>query len=100
MKKITDLEHKNEPEAEKVLNQKVESGGNVMIDKDKFTKEVDVLWVQTKSMRDKVAENKPHVFETDTRFGTQAEQYKLFIPVYHSNVTDKCEVLGLLFIAY
>ena len=55
MKKITDLEHKNEPEAEKVLNQKVESGGNVMIDKDKFTKEVDVLWVQTKSMRDKQA---------------------------------------------
>ena len=75
------------PAVEKVLSEIRDDGGTVMYDKDPQTKNVDVLWLQTKEMRKKVSETKLRTFETDTTFGTQKEGYKLYIPLYHSNET-------------
>ena len=50
-------------------------------------------------MKDMVARVQPTVFQNDTTFGTNAEGYKLFVPVYHSTVTDKSEFAGILFLA-
>ena len=70
-----------------------------MLDKDPVTKNVDVLWLQTRDMRQNISKSKPRTFETDTTFGTQKEGYKLYVPCYHSNETDKWEVAGLLFLS-
>ena len=77
----------------------VDAGGEVKYKKETGNDNVDVLWVQTKDMKAQLVQNKPHVFECDTTFGTQAEGYKLYIPVFHSNFTNKWEVAGLLFLS-
>ena len=38
-------------------------------------------------------------FPNDTTFGTQLEGYKLHVPVYHSNATDKWDVSCLMFLS-
>ena len=53
----------------KHLSDIVTEGGDVQysLDGDGF---VDVLWVQTPSMRQEVAKNRPFLFQADTTFGT------------------------------
>ena len=61
------------------------------VEKDPETGYVRVLFIQPVEMKDMVARVQPTVFQNDTTFGTNAEGYKLFVPVYHSTVTDKSE---------
>ena len=84
---------------EQVLGDIRENGGEVKYTKADGSDNVDVLWVQTKDMRDHLQRIKPHVFQCDTTFGTSSEGYKLFIPVYYSNITAKWEIVGLLFLS-
>ena len=50
-------------------------------------------------MRDHLERIQPTVFECDTMFGSSLKGYKLYIPVYFSNITAKWEVGGLLFLS-
>ena len=77
----------------------VDAGGEVRYKKETGNDNVDVLWVQTKDMKAQLVQTKPHVFECDTTFETQAESYKLYKPIFHSNFTNKWEVAGLLFLS-
>ena len=70
------------------LNEIVKQGGDVKLTKDPQTGFVDVIWLQTKSMIEQVAREKPLVFQQDTTFSTNLEGCKLLIPVYNSTVTD------------
>ena len=84
---------------EKVLGDIRDAGGDVMYKKESNTNNVDVLWIQTKDMKNMLAKCRPLVFECDTTFNTQSEGYKLFIPTFHSNITDKWEIGGLLLLS-
>ena len=84
---------------EMVLGEIRDQGVDVRYRKERETNNVDVLWLQTKDMKEMINRCKPLVFECDTTFGTQAEGYKLFIPLFHSNITDKWEIGGLLFLS-
>ena len=84
---------------EESLGEMRDGGGDVRYKKEKDTNNVDVLWIQTKDMRKQLALTKPHVFECDTTFGTQNEGYKLYVPVFHSKLTNMWEVAGLLFLS-
>ena len=90
---------KDTESVEKVLGDIKDAGGDVRYKKEDDSNNVDVLWIQTKDMKSMLAKCKPQVFECDTTFGTQVEGYKLFIPLFHSNFTDKWEVGGLLFLS-
>ena len=83
---------------EKHLDEVRRNGGTVRVEKDVNTGYVKVLWIQPKEMKDMVARVKPTVFQNDTTFGTNCQGYKLFIPVYHNNITNKSEFSGLLFL--
>ena len=50
-------------------------------------------------MRSHLTKCKPQVFECDTTFVIQVEGCKLYIPLFHSNHTDKWEVAGILFLS-
>ena len=76
-----------------------DNGGDVRYLKEQGTNNVDVLWIQTRDMRSQLEKCKPQVFECDTTFGTQVEGYKLYIPTFHSNHTDKWEVAGIMFLS-
>ena len=89
----------NKTSVEESLGQIRDSGGEVRYKKEVDSNNVDVLWVQTKDMKDQLKQTKPLVFECDTTFGTQAEGYKLYVPVFHSKFTNKWEVAGLLFLS-
>ena len=39
------------------------------------------------------------MFQCETSFGTSTEGYKLYIPVYYSNITAKRETAALLFLS-
>ena len=84
---------------ETVLGDIRDAGGDVRYRKEDETNNVDVLWIQTREMKNMLARCKPQVFECDTTFGTQSEGYKLFIPLFHSNFSAKWEVGGLLFLS-
>ena len=84
---------------EEALGNIRDNGGDVRYLKEQGTNNVDVLWVQTRDMRSHLTKCKPQVFECDTTFGTQVEGYKLYIPLFHSNHTDKWEVAGILFLS-
>ena len=84
---------------ETVLGDIRDAGGDVRYKKEDDTNKVDVLWIQTKEMKSMLSRCKPLVFECDTTFGTQSEGYKLFIPLFHSNISSKWEVGGLLFLS-
>ena len=84
---------------EKVLGDIRDAGGDVMYRKESNTNNVDILWIQTKDMKNMLAKCRPLVFECDTTFNTQSEGYKLFIPTFHSNITDKWEIGGLLLLS-
>ena len=89
----TNLERRPWLVSEDILGDIRDNGGDVRYKKEENTNNVEVLCVQSKEMRKQLTESKPFVFECDTTFGTQAEGYKLYIPVYYSNFT----VSGLLF---
>ena len=84
---------------ETVLGDIRDAGGDVRYKKEDDTNKVNVLWIQTKEMKSMLSRCKPLVFECDTTFGTQSEGYKLFIPLFHSNISSKWEVGGLLFLS-
>ena len=67
--------------------------------KEEGNDNVDVLWVQTKDMKNQLLQTNPLVFECDTTFGTLAEGYKLYLPAFHSKFTNKWEIGGLLFLS-
>ena len=93
-------QHEDNPSTvEEALGEIRDGGGEVRYKKEKKNDNVDVLWVQTKDMKNQLSRTKPQVFECDTTFGTQAEGYKLYIPVFHSKFSDKWEVAGLLFLS-
>ena len=75
-----------------------DEGGDVRYKKQENTDNVEVLWVQTKDMKNQLSRSAPRLFECDTTFGTQVEGYKLYIPLFYSNFTGKWEVSGLLFL--
>ena len=99
IKKVEEAEQSDKPPIEEVLTEVNNSGGNVMVHKDSKTKGVDVLWYQTKKMRDMVSTCKPRVFENDTTFGTQKQGYKVYVVIFFNNFTDKWEIAGLLFMS-
>ena len=84
---------------EQFLESVREEGGAVNYKKAEGSNNVDVLWLQTKDMREHLQRIQPTVFQCDTTFGTSVEGYKLYIPVYHSNITARWEVSGLLFLS-
>ena len=55
--------------------------------------------IETKEMRQHLDRIKPFMFQCDTTFGTSIEGYKLYIPVYYSNITARWEISGLLFMS-
>ena len=74
--RIKDTEE-NETSVDESLGQIRDGGGEVRYKKEEGSDNVDVLWVQTKDMKDQLKQTKPLVFECDTTFGTQTEGYKL-----------------------
>ena len=60
---------------EQVLGDIREYGGEVKYTKADGSDNVDVLWVQTKDMRDHLQIIKPHIFKCDTTFETSSEDY-------------------------
>ena len=62
--------------AEESLEDIINSGGDVRYKKQAGCDNVDVLWIQTKDMRDQLKKCSPLVFECDTNFGTQVEGYE------------------------
>ena len=84
---------------EEALSDIIDKGGEVRYKKEKGSNNVEVLWIQTQDMRKQLALTKPHLFECDTTFGTQNEGYKLYVPVFHSKLTNMWEVAGLLFLS-
>ena len=97
---IAKLKNKSEDDKplEDVLNEVIKEGGHVKVSKDPQTGYVDVIWLQTAAMIKQLAREKPLVFQSDTTFSTNAESYKLLLPVYTSTVTDMTEYAGLLFL--
>ena len=87
------------PKVEEVLAEIKGAGGVVRYVKDPVSGFVEVLLVQTRDMRELVKQERPRFFQNDTTFGTQREGYKLHVPVYHSNTTDKWEVSCLMFLS-
>ena len=90
---------KDEETIEEILADVRLSGGEVKYKKKDGTNDVNVLFIQTLSMKKKLIRNKPQLFESDTTFGTQVEGYKLWCPIYHDKFTDKWEVSGIVFLA-
>ena len=90
---------KNVKTVETVLGELRDEGGDVRYKKEDGGNNVDVLWIHTREMKDMLSRCKPLVFECDTTFGTQSEGYKLFIPLFHSNISSKWEIAGLLFLS-
>ena len=84
---------------ETVLGKILEEGGTVNYNKAEGSNNVDVLWIQTKDMLDHLIKCEPLVFQCDTTFGTSTEGYKLYVPVYYSNITAKWEIAALLFMS-
>ena len=84
---------------ERYLGEIREEGGIVNYSKSEGSDNVDVLWIQTKDMREHQQKMEPNLFECDTTFGTSLEGYKLYIPVYYSNITAMWEISGLLFLS-
>ena len=74
-------------------------GGDVQYALDKDSGEVDVLYVQTKLMRDEVAHSRPYLWQADTTFNTNKEGYKLMILTYRSITSGKYEIHALIFLA-
>ena len=74
------------------------SGGTVNYKKKDGTNDVYILFIQTTSMKDHLLECKPNTFEMDTTFSTNKGHFKLWVPVYKSEVTNKWEIAGLLWI--
>ena len=58
IQKVATEDKENLPAVEKVLTELRNNGGNVMVDKDSVTKNVDVLWIQTENMRKNVLGHK------------------------------------------
>ena len=56
----------------------IAEGGDVQWHKN-LKGEVEILWVQTKQMRDMTNSSKPKTFQLDTTFGTNAEGRKICI---------------------
>ena len=54
--------------AEESLEDIINSGGDVRYKKQAGSHDVDVLWIQTKDMRDQLKKCSPLVFECDTTF--------------------------------
>ena len=92
-------QHEELSSVEEALAEIKDGGGEVRYRKEEGNDNVDVLWVQTADMKKQLIKIKPQVFECDTTFGTQAEGYKLYVPVFHSNITNRWEVAGLLFLS-
>lgn len=98
---------------EKYLTQVEVEGGTVNWTRSELGEEVTVLWIQTKDMKDDILRTKPHIWQTDTTFGTNRylsfidlfniltsrEGYKLYVPLYKSAVTGRYEAGGYLFLA-
>ena len=84
---------------EKCLEDIRDESGDVHYKKKEKSNYVDIFWVQTHDMREQLKKMKPKVFECDATFGTQKEGFKLYIPIFHSNLTDMWEVAGLLFLS-
>ena len=61
--KDTDLES---PKAEEVLSDISNSGGFVQYSRDPVSKCINVLYIQTKDMRDMLKEEKPNLYQNDT----------------------------------
>ena len=74
------------------------AGGTVQYRKKEGTNDVTCLYVQTASMRAQLFEEKPNTFQVDTTFGTNRENFKLWIPVFKSETTGQWEIGCLLFI--
>ena len=56
-----------------------DKGGDVRYKKQSKSDNVEVLWVQTKDMKDQlVSLSAPRVFECDTTFGTQVRYCKQY----------------------
>ena len=87
------------PSSEELLSVIVDNGGEVKYTKTKSSNDVQVLWLQTKEMKDSLAHEKPTLFQDDTTFGTQEEGFKLNIQRYFSKSTRKWEVAGLILLA-
>jgi hypothetical protein len=65
--RIKDTEE-NKTSVEESLGQIRDGGGEVRYKKEEISDNVDVLWVQTKGMKDQLKQTKPLVFECDTTF--------------------------------
>ena len=74
------------------------AGGTVQYKKKEGTNDVTCLFVQTASMKAQLFEEKPNTFQVDTTFGTNRENFKLWIPVFKSETTGQWEIGCLLFI--
>ena len=73
-------------------------GGTVHYKKKEGTNDLTCLFVQTASMKAQLFEEKPNTFQVDTTFGTNRENFKLWIPVFKSETTGQWEIGALLFI--
>ena len=74
-------------------------GGDVQYSLDEDSGEVNVLYVQTKLMRDEVAHSRPYLWQADTTFNTNKEGYKLMTLTYKSITSGKYEIHALIFLA-
>ena len=94
------LSLKETPDPALALNVVVSQGGDCQIYRDPNSNIVDVIFIQTKKMKEELFDNKPHVFECDTTFNTNIEKYKLWISAYRNFKTDMFEIAGIILLSH